>query len=89
MPGYDTEIENEEEYQTYIANQIDQINSKTWKSNFLFGVPTHKEAPETIANALEVYKEKIKLNDNNFIGVSIFSEWTISEDDWKRYREYF
>ena len=52
------------------------------------GIPTHNAYPETIENALEAYNEEIALHPNSkFIGVGIFSEWTIDDEEWKVFEE--
>jgi len=88
VPGYDINIEDEDEYSNYMKSQILQLSSRNLNSYFILGVPTHKKNPENINNALKAYKEATNNNpDNKFIGVAIFSEWTIQDRDWKIYEK--
>lgn len=83
MPGYDLDLPDKEQYQDYIKEQVRRIASENWNSYFLFAVPTHKEFPETIENALSAYKAGLeKYPENNFLGICIFSEWTITNEGW-------
>lgn len=87
IPSYDLGLSSKEEYQDYVKEQIRRIASNNWSSYFLFAVPTHKEFPETIENALSVYKSELKkYPGNNFLGVCIFAEWTISDDEWNIFK---
>ncbi len=90
VPAYDTEIEEIEPYNSHISNQIKQINSIDAKAKFLLGIPTHKSYPETIENSMNIYKKELNADKNsNFIGISIFAEWTIDESEWQIYKNYF
>ena len=85
VPGYDTGIESEEEYQEHIKNQIEAVSNLNLNSILLLGVPTHKSMPETIKNSLEVFSEDKK----EFDGVAIFSEWTADGSEWEIFGEHF
>lgn len=89
VPGYDIGIRDKRGYQSYITAQLNAINGLGGETRFFLGVPTHKKAPETLGNALEVYAKFNNRNDSNFVGVSIFSEWTIDSREWKIYETYF
>lgn len=89
IPSYDAEFKNNEEYEAYLRNQISTISSSNFKTKFLYGVPTHKPYPEDMNISLSVYKDELKKHKNNpFIGVSIFSEWTMQQKDWETYANY-
>ena len=84
VQGYDFDFINNEDYKNYLREQINAIASKNWNSYFLMAVPTHKQPPETIENALSVYKEEIaKYPNSNFIGFVIFAEWTTDDEECK------
>lgn len=88
-PGYDSGLMNEEEYKEYVKNQVGAIVSGNFSSKFLFAIPTHKDPPETIENALEAYSEELdKHPQNNFIGVCVFAEWTADENEWATLEKY-
>lgn len=89
IPAYDLGLGSKEEYQDYVKEQIKRIASKNWNSYFLFAVPTHKEFPETIENALNAYKSELeKYPKNSFLGVCIFAEWTTTNDEWKVFKNF-
>ncbi len=77
--SYDLEIVWESAYKEELRKQFEFLSSKNWNANLILTVPTHNSPPETIENVLQVY-EPYK---ENFIGVSIFVEWTSDEEDWK------
>jgi hypothetical protein len=86
IPVYDTSFTEISEYRKYIKMNVREISSQMWNCSFLLGIPTHKENPETLENAFDAYKEEsVKYPNTPFLGVAIFSEWTISEYDWERY----
>ena len=90
MQGYDTDIKNKEDYKNFIKSQVKEICKRQWNSLFLLGVPTHKQEPETIENALEAFGEEIKkCPSNKFLGVNIFAEWTTDKNEWKIFKKYF
>lgn len=80
--GYDTDLKNEEEYKGYLKEQIRDINKLKLNTTLLFAVPTHKEPPETIKNALEAYSEGVDNNKGGFKGIVIFAEWTMNKQEW-------
>ena len=86
-PAYDSDKTTNDEYRSYVKDQVSRINSGDYKSYFLFAVPTHKAAPETIGNSLSAYKESFA-NNPKFLGVTVFAEWTASQDDWKTFEKY-
>ena len=89
VPGYDSFLTDKGKYQNNIKNQIDQLSSRTFNSQFMLGIPTHKPSPETIENALEAYQDGINQNPKNqFIGVGVFAEWTTHENEWGVYENY-
>ena len=88
VPGYDSDIKTKSEYQEFIKREVRDISSRNFNTLFLMGIPTHNPYPETIENALEAYNEEIALHPNSkFIGVGIFSEWTIDDEEWKVFEE--
>ncbi len=89
IPGYDLDLSSKEEYQDYIKEQIRKISSLNWSSSFLLAVPTHKEFPETIENALDAYRSEIsKYPTNDFIGICVFAEWTTTENEWNKFKTF-
>ncbi|MFH1332277.1 MAG: hypothetical protein ABIH63_03250 [archaeon] len=82
--GYDSDIADAAEYKTYIRDQVALLSSQNFNTYFLFAVPTHKDYPETIDNALSAYTSEVKkYPENKFLGICIFAEWTVNEDEWK------
>jgi hypothetical protein len=79
LQGFDLAITSTSEYNDYLGNQMEEISSHGWKSDFMLGIPTHKQSPETIENALKAYNANAS---RPFIGVNIFSSWTIGKQDW-------
>jgi len=88
LPAYDLGFNDKEEYQDYVKEQMNRINSQTWSSAFLLAIPTHKDFPETAENALMVYSEMVKAKNNPFIGFSIFSEWTTESGEWDMIQKF-
>lgn len=87
--AYDSGIEDDEEYRSYIRDQVSVLASQNFSSYFLFAVPTHKDAPETIENALIAYSEEIKkYPPNRFLGVCVFAEWTADKSEWESFEKY-
>ncbi len=86
-PLYDSDMPDEKSYKEYVENQINLISSAGFKSKFLFGIPTHKEHPETVENALAAYTESLEPNDS-FLGVCIFAEWTADSNEWSVFEKY-
>ncbi len=82
VPSYDTDYSNKEEYILGVSSKIEDLNNI--KGFFILGLPTHKKYPETIENSLTAYKNSLKAG-SNFIGTSVFAEWTMNEEDWKVY----
>jgi|SRR3989344_2192517 len=83
IPGYDTDLTTKEEYENKLKKQVMNIKSGGFNTNILLGIPTHKNEPETIDNALMFYNEAIiEYQPENIIGYSIFSEWTIDDNEW-------
>jgi hypothetical protein len=85
VPGYDTGIESKGEYQEHLENQIEDISKLELDSVLILGIPTHKQDPENIGNALESFNR----GEGDFDGVAVFSEWTADEGEWEIFREYF
>jgi len=84
VPGYDIHKNNKEEYKEYIRDQIKRLSIINLNSNLILGIPSHKKNPENIENCLSAYNEEIKKYPNSrFIGVSIFAEWTTSDNEWR------
>jgi hypothetical protein len=82
-PGYDTGINDSDEYISYIKKQVKKVNQWYSRDNFWFGIPTHKESPETPKNALLTYNTVLNSTSKTpFIGIAIFSEWTADDQDW-------
>ena len=88
FPAYDTSIQDKKSYQNQIAEEIKELNKINSKAKFMLGIPTHKQYLETIENALEIYQQEANQN-SNFIGISIFAEWTTDKEEWNIYRESF
>lgn len=89
IPGYDTQLTGEIDYEDYIITQTKRIASQNWNSYFFMGVPTHKDYPETLINAMQSYSDELgNYPDNQFLGVSIFSEWTITSAGWEAFERY-
>jgi len=89
ISSYDFNLKDKEEYQTYVKNQIKSIASKEWGANFMFIAPTHKQWPETIENSLDVFNSEIlKYPNNEFIGITIFAEWTTDNREWESFGKY-
>lgn len=87
-PGYDTDIKNENEYREHILKQVD-ILSNINNSKFLFAIPSHKKYPELSEIALDAFYESVSENPkNNFIGITLFSEWTADKQDWNNIQNY-
>ncbi|MEM4266903.1 MAG: hypothetical protein QW404_02520, partial [Candidatus Nanoarchaeia archaeon] len=86
-PLYDSDMTDNESYKAYVKGQVTSISSAGFNSKFLFAIPTHKEPPETIDNALAAYNDV--LHDNkNFIGLCIFAEWTTDTNEWSVFEKY-
>ena len=51
VPGYDSSSVTKEEYISYVKNQV-RGYSQAENVHILFGIPTHKQFPETLENAL-------------------------------------
>jgi hypothetical protein len=89
IPVYDTWIDDEEKYVAYVKSQVGEIAKRDWHSWFMLGIPTHKKYPETIENALNTWgNEVIKYPKSRFLGVSIFSEWTMDSSEWEIFEDY-
>ena len=86
VPGYDLGLNDERRYRRAIEKQIGKLSSIEY-SHLILGVPTHKQEPETIENALEAFSIAGQ-QKNQFIGVAIFAEWTIDKSEWKIFEEY-
>jgi hypothetical protein len=74
--GYDAFLQKDKYYYHYVRMQVMQLNQIN--ENFLFGIPTHKQYPETPEMTLRAYNS---VRGNNFIGVAVFSEWTADEKE--------
>lgn len=85
VPGYDTGIKSRMEYQNYLADQISLLSKSNLDSYLMFAVPSHKNEPETIKNALSVYYKQNK--SDNFLGPVAFAEWTMDSNDWKMFSD--
>lgn len=86
IPGYDTGLKTKAEYDSFMQNALRKISGKDWNCSFMMGIPTHKYAPETSANALHVYLTETKNKDTPFIGKVIFADWTANQNDWENLR---
>lgn len=86
IPAYDTNAQNIISYNYQLSNQIEQLNNINSKAKFILGIPTHKQAPETIENALKLYQRSRNQEKSNFIGISFFAEWTMDENEWETYK---
>ncbi|MEM3113232.1 MAG: hypothetical protein QXI33_02295 [Candidatus Pacearchaeota archaeon] len=85
--SYDTGLKDNE-YRTYIKDQINTINAN-FEGKFMFIAPTHKEYPETIDNSLFIFKSNYKNSEKSaFIGIGMFAEWTTDEEEWKVFEKY-
>ena len=83
IPGYDTDLNDKIDYKNKLKEQVRLLNKENFNTNILLGIPTHKNEPETIDNALNFYNEAIEEHGpDNIIGYSIFSEWTMEDDEW-------
>ena len=89
VPGYDTHYNSKSEYQRYIEDQVNEIDSQDFGTEFIIGIPTHKSSPETIGNALEAFNNAMSDKDNEIVGVAVFAEWTATEKDWQTFDKYF
>jgi hypothetical protein len=88
FPAYDTYLRTQKEFKNDIEDKIKKISAQNWDSDFMVALPTHKRHPETLENAYKAYKEGLpKYREHPFIGVAIFSEWTITESDWSDFSE--
>ncbi len=83
IQSYDFGLESKEEYQDYLSEEIEKIEESNINNNLLFTIPTHKQYPETLKNALEVYHSKVKDKSRKIVGVSLFGEWTIDDNEWE------
>ncbi len=89
IPGYDIDLNTKEEYQKDIINKIRELNAMEIKSQIILGIPTHKQEPETIQNALEAYSSEIqKYSQQKFMGVVIFAEWTTDSNEWNTFKQF-
>lgn len=88
VPVYDTSYKTKKDYQNYVINSVDTILKNNWSSYFFLGVPTHKEYPETLANAMDIYSRETKKYNSGNLGVAIFAEWTIDNNEWKTFSRY-
>lgn len=86
--AYDTGLATNEEYISYIKEQIIKINSLNSNAKFLFGLPTHKNPPETIENAITAFTESPSFKEEKFIGLAIFAEWTTDDSEWAIFDKY-
>jgi len=97
IPSYDTDINDDDEYNFFVRNQVKMLleNDKI-RTNLVYGVPVHKEGIEIIGNSfgsylieVKTYKENDGNNEKkgNFIGIGIFSEWTMDEGEWRVYED--
>ncbi|MFH1358965.1 MAG: hypothetical protein ABIH37_03700 [archaeon] len=84
VQGYDSDLSNKEEYQDYVKKQLVELSKISLSSNLMLGVPTHKDYPETIENSLTIYRE----TKSDFLGVAIFAEWTMDNEEWKVFDGY-
>ena len=89
FPLYDTDLSDKDEYQSFVKDQIRILSSYSTETDILLAIPTHKQQPEIIENALQSYNEEIKINKGSIIGVTIFADWTTDENEWKVFEEYF
>src|SRR3989338_1795242 len=89
VAGFDLDAKDASEYDEYIVSQMEDISSSGYKSYFMLGVPTHKKYPETIDSAMAAYRKALEgLPNDKFLGVAIFSDWTIDDGEWETYRRY-
>ncbi|MHC4131095.1 MAG: polysaccharide deacetylase family protein [Planctomycetota bacterium] len=83
VPGYDTDLRNSKDYNSFIRKQIEILSSTQSNACLMLAIPTHKREPETIENALVSYNSVInKYPQNLFIGTYIFAEWTTNRHEW-------
>ena len=89
VPSYDTDFVDEERYNSFVKNQVRLLSQgNKIRSNLVYGIPVHKEGVETIGNSFGSYVSEVKkYQDNKFIGIGIFSEWTMDEEEWGVYEE--
>lgn len=85
VPGYDSGLTSEKKYKDYIKRQIKELSSENFNCYFMMGVPTHKIGVENLENALEAYSSS---ENNKFIGVAVFAEWTTSDYEWGVFEEW-
>lgn len=83
IQSYDFGLESKEEYQNYLSDEISKIEESNINNNLLFTIPAHKQYPETLKNALEVYHSDVEGKAKKFVGVSLFGEWTIDDSEWE------
>ena len=89
VPSYDSQKNSELEYQSYLEAQVKTLSSKRLNSGLIYVVPTHKDKPETLENALKSFKNITPdYPYNQFIGVCIFAEWTIDDKEWETFKSY-
>lgn len=87
-PAYDTDFTSKEAYQEHLKEQVELLNEFD-DTQFLIAIPTHKPAPETSASALEaIFEELDNHSDNNIIGITVFAEWTATQEDWEQVEKY-
>ena len=88
LSSYDTEIQDSEEYKLHLEEELEYILGKEWNTYFMYMVPTHKQWPETLTNALEIFDSKTKEQENQFIGIGVFAEWTTDNSEWSFLKNY-
>ena len=88
IPGYDYSISEEDEYKEELKYQVSELSKLNLNSNLMLGIPTHKNYPETIENSLSVYASEVQKNNGRFVGIGIFAEWTMDENEWEVYERF-
>ena len=91
IPSYGVGTLNEEEYRTYVSNQVKQLAKLDpyTKAKLVLEIPSHRNPPETIENSLLAYNKALdEIENTKFIGTSIYSEWTMDGNEWKNYKEF-
>jgi hypothetical protein len=92
--GYDIGYSSKDAYQNFMKSQLDIYAGQQWPCGILWFVPSHKadnplepslpnNSPETLENALEVYKANIgNYPGNKIIGIGNIWSYTMSKAEW-------
>lgn len=83
VPFYDTGSRSREDYESFIRKQVELLAPRECNALLMPAIPTHRQEPETIKNALESYNLVINEYARNPLGdLCIFAEWTTDANEW-------